>query len=619
MDTDEEPRRLRQLLRWRAERARFKQDLSGIRSEVQRRIARREDRGGWLGWWRSLGWRTMCASGAASAVAALLVFLALDWGVLPRRHELPVASVRDPAPSAPFLVARDAADPRRADYAGLLQVNHRGWRRAVLLVGVSNSTDPGRVPLPSARSETEKAADVYELFGGVAHENIIPLIDQAATQAAVRAGLLYLRAFNGGDDLVIVGLSCHGIIDSRGDLRFQLYDSEPGSGLAAREIMDLLAPIHPHVLVVADACHAGALNQWAAPGRQPWIVAAAAPKQRAYEVPGERRSLFGSRWLEALAGQADLDTNDVVTLAEAMKWSREALRPAGVEQQPQLYPDVVEAGQLPLGFKVGLLERFPERGEPVPPPCRLRLSWGDARSVEVRLDGQALGAVTGPETEFPVAAGKHLVELHALTAWGSLASSNRVWSQSLVAQPGKTLSVPVSLAPLTYDSLAVCSPDDTGLFPVLEVRPDGDTVQVTWGDHGVLKVVMSPGPDPSGLAGAMAYFTSYRSVDVAALLGLEETDAAILSCQLRGGRGGEPVQIFCGGGDSLQRAASVEHLLPGDGQWLTVDLMLPAKDLHALKTGFGLRVVGGGATVEGQSLAVRDVRLRPAKGQGTRK
>jgi hypothetical protein len=156
----------------------------------------------------------------------------------------------------------------------------------------------------------------------------------AATRSAVLAGLDWLVASVGTDDLAIIQLSTHGS-ETDGRFSIQTFGHWNAVGESVRgadrdhsvfeeEFASRIERIRGTVLVWADTCNAGGLLPKESCGnpRRAWLLACRANEDSSGQddAPAAPHGYFVIALCEALAGRADLDRNGVVTLGEVHAW-----------------------------------------------------------------------------------------------------------------------------------------------------------------------------------------------------------------------------------------------------------------------------------------------------------
>ncbi len=167
----------------------------------------------------------------------------------------------------------------------------------------------------------------------------IPLLDGEATAGRIRQALEHFSdpAVIRPEDVFVLYLAGHGVTDVRGDYVFKTVD-EPaaGPGLGGRQLLDLLAAIpSTNLVVVLDTCSAGRfrdafqidpamrrLNLLS--GRA--VLAGSAPEGSALEHPSLGGGLFTGVLLSGLAGAANSDNGEEVSVQEIVAFARKELK-----------------------------------------------------------------------------------------------------------------------------------------------------------------------------------------------------------------------------------------------------------------------------------------------------
>ncbi|MCK6551850.1 caspase family protein, partial [Myxococcota bacterium] len=191
----------------------------------------------------------------------------------------------------------------------------------LVLAGVSDYGDPARnlgYPAKDVRDVSAAFAALRSRFGAI-HELV--LVDRAAT----RAGILGARSFLAAskpDDLVVVFVAGHGVLDDRGAWAYATADADfarpAETGLSFDELEGLVDGIRArHKLVLVDTCHAGELDDEALARMPPSLDGAV--RVRGLRVKGPKRSATaGGLGLVALADLfADLRRGSGATVIAA--------------------------------------------------------------------------------------------------------------------------------------------------------------------------------------------------------------------------------------------------------------------------------------------------------------
>ncbi len=305
-----------------------------------------------------------------------------------------------------------------------------------LLVGISSYQDP---QVPSLQFAHEDAI-LFEKHlksprgGGLPDENVVRLINQEATTAAVRLAFdTFLKAEAGPKDTVLVFVASHGTVDPQTREGFVItYDSDPQDlASTALPMADLQKLIREElsrvnrVHVYVDVCHAGKIGTIEAKKNRINSVIerlgeadgeilglmASRPREVSYEGPqfGGGHGAFSYFLLNALNGAADYDQDGLVQVDDVIDYVREKvaegtfnrqhprdfgdfdnslamakLEQTGIEMAPWTPPEPGAARQL---SQVGALTR--SFVPPAPPPRQRRR--GDIGQELQRFD-DAVGA-----------------------------------------------------------------------------------------------------------------------------------------------------------------------------------------------------------------------------------
>lgn len=202
--------------------------------------------------------------------------------------------------------------------------------------------------------------DAYRLFsflkspagGAVPDEQIKLLVDEAATEAAIRAEAQRLFRKAGPNDLVLLYFSGHGLPGAFLPIDYDGYTHE----IRHAELRELLAASPArHKVCLADACHSGSLL--AERGKQPGILeryydqlAKADPgtalimsskaEETSLESSGLRQGVFSHYLIRGAKGEADVDANGYVTILELFEFvQRNVSDYTGMKQNPVIEGD----------------------------------------------------------------------------------------------------------------------------------------------------------------------------------------------------------------------------------------------------------------------------------------
>lgn len=254
-------------------------------------------------------------------------------------------------------------------------------QRWAVIVGISEYQYSAK-GIPNLQYAAKDAQAVYgflrsEQGGAFPAENMRLLVNEEATRDALREALLdFLKAAQ-EDDFVVIYLSCHGAPEpGRPDnLHLIAADTDPermaSTGVPMWEIETALTRQirAERVLVLADSCHSAGvggvpgvkggsnlINKYVQllaetrPGRA--IFTASEVNEASFEGPefGGGHGAFSYFLLEGLKGAADENRDEVVSLGEAIDYTREKVRRATGGKQ---HPDT--AGQIDRSLPLSVL------------------------------------------------------------------------------------------------------------------------------------------------------------------------------------------------------------------------------------------------------------------------
>ncbi len=204
-----------------------------------------------------------------------------------------------------------------------------------LVVGIANYKEPKlrlRVSDDDARSFAQFLETQKKVFRNV---HVKLMVNDQATKMEVEKYLNYELARAGKDDTVMIFFSGHGAGDRLrpDEYYFLTYDADPiyleATALKMTGLSFLKRISAPRVLLIADACHSGAISDGdlksvAEPldtltraftessGRV--IMTSSKPDEFSREKPSLKQSVFTYYLLKGLRGEADTDRTGVVTL-----------------------------------------------------------------------------------------------------------------------------------------------------------------------------------------------------------------------------------------------------------------------------------------------------------------
>ncbi len=228
-------------------------------------------------------------------------------------------------------------------------------RRAALVLAVSEYSD---TTLRQLRSPAGDAADFGQVLGSpdLGGFDVTTALDGQAHQ--IRLAVEEFLALCGPDDLALVYLSCHGLVDVRRRLYFAaadtLKDRLASTGVEARWLLDQLEECRARrQVVILDCCFSGAFatgtkgentvelgSELLGQGRGRVVLTASRATEYSFEGTPTEDSTTGSVFTAALAngirtGAADTDGDGYISVDDAYAYAFDAMRAAGAQQTPQ--------------------------------------------------------------------------------------------------------------------------------------------------------------------------------------------------------------------------------------------------------------------------------------------
>ncbi len=271
-------------------------------------------------------------------------------------------------------------------------------RRLALIVATSDYRDP---TLHQLRAPGRDASDLAEVLGdpAIGIFDVRTLMDTPSDQ--LLRGIAQFCGQASPGDLLLIYLSCHGVLDDRGRLYYATIDTErsllSATAVAAQWLTEQLDDSRAHrKILLLDCCHSGAFARGAKggselalkdrfSGRGNVVLTASGATEYSFEganVVGEGvRSVFTRAVVDGLrTGQADRDKDGLVTVNDLYHHVYDTVRAAEPRQTPRLWA---------FGTEGDLLVAHSPRGpvvEPAPLPEDVRMLVESSRLV-VRESG----------------------------------------------------------------------------------------------------------------------------------------------------------------------------------------------------------------------------------------
>jgi hypothetical protein len=240
------------------------------------------------------------------------------------------------------------------------------------IVAVGVSEYPGRLRLEYAAKDAQVLVRTLRqvsapLFGNV---RVRLLTNEKGTRRDILSGLTWLRREMTQRDVCVIFFSGHGAKDSAGN--FYLVPVDYGdtedllaTGVSGSQFKDALAAIPGRVLVLLDACHAGAAGgdtRKAAHGLTDdlirdlvtddyGVIVMCSSMGREYSMESEKhqQGYFTLALVEALTGKADYNQDGVVYLTEADAYLCDRVKELTQGQQHPVTTKPATIRSFPLG------------------------------------------------------------------------------------------------------------------------------------------------------------------------------------------------------------------------------------------------------------------------------
>ena len=228
--------------------------------------------------------------------------------------------------------------------------------RLALVVATGTYTDPG---LRRLRAPARDAADLAQVLAdpGIGGFAVTTVIDQPAQQ--IRLAIEDFLDGRGTGDLLLVYLSCHGLLDARRRLYFAAADTRKdrlgATGVEAAWVLDQLEHCRARrQVLILDSCFSGAFahgakgeadlglrDRFLGQGRGRVVLTASAATEYSFEGdPTDAAAPAGSVFTAALVqglrtGAADTDHDGHVSVDDAYAYVFDQVQAAGAAQTPQ--------------------------------------------------------------------------------------------------------------------------------------------------------------------------------------------------------------------------------------------------------------------------------------------
>lgn len=263
--------------------------------------------------------------------------------------------------------------------------------RLALVIGTATYTDPGFRRL---RAPAQDVADMVEVLAdpAIGGFTVTQVLDRAEYE--IRRAIGVFLADRKVNDLVVVYLSCHGVLDARGWLYFAATDTAKSqlssTGVESTWLRDQVEDCRARRKAwILDCCYSGSFDRakgdtdlelerrLGGNSRGFAVLTASRAEEYSYEgtpLPGAAgRSVFTAGLVDGLrSGEADRDGDGYISVEDAYLYAADQVKASGGAQSPQrwLYgaEGAILAGPQPARGHPGRAARgaATEPGQPLP-------------------------------------------------------------------------------------------------------------------------------------------------------------------------------------------------------------------------------------------------------------
>ncbi|MGH3980231.1 MAG: caspase, EACC1-associated type [Pseudonocardiaceae bacterium] len=311
--------------------------------------------------------------------------------------------------------------------------------RLALVIGTASYTDPGFRQL---RAPAQDVADMAEVLADpeIGRFTVTQVLDRAEYE--IRRAIGVFLADRRVDDLVVVYLSCHGVLDARGRLYFAATDTVKSqlssTGVESGWLLEQLENCRARrQVLILDCCFSGSFartkgdpevdleRRLVGAGRGRAVLTASRAEEYSYEgtpLPeATDRSVFTAGLVDGLrSGDADRDGDGYITVEDAYTYAADQVSARGGTQSPQrwLYgaegtivlarnPRGAAAAALPEALQLSLDSPYPGIRQAAVATLATWLTSGDPG--QVRAAEQVLQHVAAHDSPTVAAAAQNLL------------------------------------------------------------------------------------------------------------------------------------------------------------------------------------------------------------------
>lgn len=229
--------------------------------------------------------------------------------------------------------------------------------RVALLVTSATYSDPA---LTKLRAPVHDAAEMADVLADpeIGDFTVTTLIDRPERE--IRRSLATFLASRTVNDVVLVYLSCHGVLDPYGQLYFSATDTLKAelasTAVEARWLKDRMEECRARrQILILDCCHSGAFantkggievdigRRFATAGRGRVVLTASRDGEYSFEGQALTEkdptgSVFTTGLVEGLrTGRADRDGDGLISVEDSYAFAADYVRSSGASQNPQLW------------------------------------------------------------------------------------------------------------------------------------------------------------------------------------------------------------------------------------------------------------------------------------------
>jgi uncharacterized caspase-like protein len=239
----------------------------------------------------------------------------------------------------------------------------------VLAVGIADYPAPLRLEY-SAKDAKDLASTLQQVSASLFRQVQVRLLtDKHATRQGLLSGLTWLRREMTQADVAVIFYSGHGAKDETGSFYLVPVDGDPAdllaTGVSGSQLKDALAAIPGRVLVLLDACHAGAsggdrrkaveiltddlIRDLVTDDYGVIVMCSSMGREYSRESAEHQQGYFTVALIEALTGKADYNKDGLVYLNEVDAYLSDRVKTLTQGQQHPVTTKPATIRSFPLG------------------------------------------------------------------------------------------------------------------------------------------------------------------------------------------------------------------------------------------------------------------------------